>query len=92
MQQRTSVVALEVGVVEHDRPASMLDSTAHDDPVALGEALLDVAPPEPDRLGLAAVVLEDGRRALDSPAEGLLHTQLSNAHPGAGHLALLDRP
>src|SRR5207253_2118102 len=39
MQQRTSVVALEVGVVEHDRPASMLDSTAHDDPVAPGRPL-----------------------------------------------------
>ena len=85
VEQRPAVVALEVGVVQLGAPALQLDLAARDHGVAGLELPLDEAPPEPDGLDLAAVVLERRRRQPEPPPVGALDADGADRGPHRDH-------
>ena len=69
--------------------AEPLDLAGDDDRVARLEPALDVAPPEPGRLGRAGLVGQGGHGPLDPPPERRLDVDVDDPHAG-GRDALLD--
>ena len=92
MQESGAIVPLELGIVEDDRPAAVLDPATDHDAIALGQPAFDEATPEPDRLRLAGFVVENGHGPLHPSAERLLDSQLPDADPRAGDLAIAGVP
>ncbi len=80
---------LEVGVVEGELPAEMLELPGNDDAIARVEPSLDVAAPEPGRLDGPRVILEQRDRPLDTPPERRLDPNVDDADPGADDAPLL---
>src|SRR4029077_18721372 len=77
------VLTLELRVVEDHGKAALLEPTADHQTIAGGDPPLDVAPAEPDRLGLAGLVADEGDGPLDPPPEALLDADGADRDPGA---------
>ena len=76
------------GLSKRGGEAAATDLAADDDPIALAQPLLDVAPPEPGRLHLARVVAEMGRGSLYPTPERRRHTNPAYLQARAGRLAV----
>ena len=81
---------LELGVVEGEPAAEPLDLAGDDDRVARFQPALDVAPPEPGRLGRAGLVGQRGHGPLDPPPERRLDVDVDDPHAGRRDGPLLD--
>ena len=73
---------LELGVVERQPAAEMLDLAGHHDLGADRQPALDEAAAEPGRVDAAGVVLEPGDRALGAPPEARLDPDVADARLG----------
>ena len=81
---------LELGVVEGELAAEPLDLAGDDDRVARLQPALDVAPPEPGRLGRAGLVRQRGDGPLDPPPERGLDVDVGDPHARGRDGSLLD--
>ena len=73
---------LELGVVERQPAAEMLDLAGHHDLRADRQPALDEAAAEPGRLDAPGLVLEPGDRALGAPPEARLDADVADARLG----------
>ena len=81
---------LELGVVEGELAAEPLDLAGDDDRVARFQPALDVAPPEPSRLGGAGLVGQRGDGPLDPSPERGFDVDVGDAHARGRDGSLLD--